>query len=169
MSKRAMFVVVLALLLPTLLAAGCGKTEAGGKQGQPPDFVLPSLDGSEVRLSDLKGKVVLLNFWTTWCPDCVDEMPLLQEAYAEKQADGLVVLAVDLKEDKAKVQRFVDENGLTFTVLLDRKGEVSDRYNVYYIPHTVIIDRDGEIRRVKTGAFASKDEILRAVNPLLGQ
>ncbi len=144
------------------VAAGCVKSSSSST-----DFSLPSLDGKTIKLSDFRGKVVLVNFWTTWCPACVEEMPLLQAAYEEKASSGLVVLGIDMREDMATVQRFVNDNGITFPIVLDSSGEVSSSYNVYYIPHTVIVDADGNVNRVKVGAFKDKEEILRAVAPLL--
>ncbi|MBI2957457.1 MAG: TlpA family protein disulfide reductase [Chloroflexi bacterium] len=173
--RPAFFAMLILLLLAPVFGAGC-RAAASDRSGVSPDgkrpdpaidFTLPGLDGKNVTLGDLKGKVVLINFWTTWCPACRDEMPLLQAAYDEQRSSGLVVLGVDLKEDRATVEKFLKGNGLSFPVVLDAKGEVSSKYNVYYIPHSVIVDRDGNMRRVKVGAFSSKGEILDAVRPLL--
>ena len=93
--------------------------EAAPKPLNPIEFGLRNLTGQEVRLSALKGKVVLLNFWATWCGPCRAEMPSMQRMYTQLRGQGLEILAVDLQEDKVTVERFVKELGLTFPVLLD--------------------------------------------------
>ncbi len=110
-----------------------------------PDFTLDSLNHGRIRLAELKGKVVLVNFWATWCPPCREEMPSFQRLYKGFKDRGLVVLAVDLMEDREGVGRFAKEFGLTFPLLLDGKGEVFDRYKVFaFIPTTFIIDKEGK-------------------------
>ena len=120
------------------------------KIGQPvPDFVLEDLDGQPVRLSDFRGKTVVLNFWASWCPPCRAEMPDLLEVYEDRLAQGdLVVIAVDkLAEDsRGAVVDFAEEFGLTFPVLFDASDEVSQRYGVRGLPSTFFIDRDGVLR-----------------------
>ena len=118
--------------------------------GKPaPDFVLEDLDGNLVRLSDFRGKTVVLNFWATWCPPCRAEMPALQATYDQRLAqDDFVVLAVDLLfEDSAgAVADFVDDFELTFPVLLASEESVVRRYGVRGLPATFFIDRDGVLR-----------------------
>lgn len=171
---RAIMLCLTALLLALPLLPACRSGPASGpsittqaKVEEAIDFTLPAIAGGTITLSDLRGKIVLLNFWTTWCPACREEMPLLQAAYAEKESSGLIVLAVNIKESRAVVEKFIKDNGYTFLVALDQSGKVSEQYNVYYIPHTVIIDREGIVRRIKVGAFSSKEEVLRAVESFL--
>ena len=118
--------------------------------GKPaPDFVLQDLDGNLVRLSDFRGKTVVLNFWATWCPPCRAEMPALQAMYDQRlPQDDFVVLAVDLLfEDSAgAVTDFVDDFELTFPVLLASEESVVRRYGVRGLPATFFIDRDGVLR-----------------------
>jgi peroxiredoxin len=117
--------------------------------GEPaPDFALRLVDSDEVvRLSDFRGQTVLLNFWATWCPPCRAEMPEFQAVYEGRLPDGdFVVLAVDLEETDAQVQRFLDELGLTFPVAMDHAGEVARHYGVRGLPATFFIDRDGIVR-----------------------
>ena len=107
------------------------------------DFELEDLNGAKSKLSDLKGRVVLLNFWATWCPPCREEMPSMQKLHEALSDDGLVVLAVNLREDKKTVQRFMKDNDLSFPVWLDATGYVGSVYGARSIPTTYIIDRKG--------------------------
>ncbi len=125
-----------------LVAAGL----AVPKQPTPADdFALSSLAGMNVKLSDFRGKVVFLNFWATWCPPCRSEMPSMERLYRKLHADGLEILAVDLQEPKDTVQKFVKDNTITFTVLLDLKGAVGGAWGAQSIPTTYLIDRKGGI------------------------
>ena len=122
-----------------------------------PDFVLRTLDGGQARLSDYRGKTVVLNFWASWCPPCREEMPEFQELWEQRGADGsddLVILAVDrIREDsEGAVEGFTDEVGVTFPVLFDTAGgDVEARYRVLGLPATYFIDRDGVIRARNLG------------------
>lgn len=110
------------------------------------DFLLPDLQGQAVRLSQLKGKVVMLNIWTTWCPPCRKEMPTMEALYRRLRDADFVMLAVSQDVDGHKtVLPYVREGGYTFPVLLDVRGEVGRRYGVTGYPETFIIDRQGHI------------------------
>lgn len=139
-----------------------GKAPAVETGRAAPDFVLTTLDGGRVRLSDLRGKNVVVNFWATWCGPCRAEMPELVKTYAEQKANGLEILAVDLQEQDDKVGDFAAEFGMTFPVLMDRTGEVAEAYGVRGagLPATVFIDRQGVVRVLKIGAM--NGEFLRA-------
>ena len=116
------------------------------------DFTATLTDGSEFTLSDHEGKVILLNFWATWCGPCVGEMPAfekLQETYGE----DLVLLAVNGGEDEETVKAFLEENGYTFPVALDPDYAVSDLYPTDGIPYTVIIGTDGKVAATQVGAY----------------
>ena len=123
--------------------------------GSPaPDFTLFSLAGPPMSLHEQQGKVVLINFWATWCPPCREEMPALQRAYERLADQGLVVLGVNwTEEDNLKdVEAFVQELGLTFPILLDSDSSVSeDLYHVLGLPTSVLIGRDGTVRAVRIG------------------
>ena len=111
-----------------------------------PDFAVPDLAGQAVRLSGLRGKVVLLNLWTTWCPPCRDEMPSMERLYQKLRDRGFVLLAVSQDEGgKAAVEPFVRDLGLTFPVLVDPEHQVGDRYQVWGYPESFIIDREGRV------------------------
>ena len=115
------------------------------------DFTVTLTDGSTFTLSDHEGKVILLNFWATWCGPCVGEMPAfeqLQETYGE----DLVLLAVNSGEDEGTVKAFLEENGYTFPVALDPRYEVALLYPSDSIPYTVIIGADGKVAAIQLGA-----------------
>jgi len=107
------------------------------------DFSLEDLNGSTVSLSDYKGKRVFLNFWATWCPPCKAEMPDIEKLYQETKDSDLVILAVNVGEDKKTVQAFIRDKGYNFPVLLDDEGEVSQLYQVAGIPTSYFIDTEG--------------------------
>jgi cytochrome c biogenesis protein CcmG/thiol:disulfide interchange protein DsbE len=136
---------------------------------QAPDFTLNTLDGAVIQLKDHRENVVLLNFWTSWCIPCKEEMPVIQAAYEKYQDRGLVVLGInmtDLDEQEAIIQ-FVRETGVTFPILLDESGSVSTDYRVISIPTSFFIDRSGIIRHFQLGAMTEAqleqylDEMLR--------
>ncbi len=116
-----------------------------------PDFALSTLDGTEVRLADLQGQVVLINFWATWCGPCRLEMPAIEAEYQARKAQGFTVLAVDLDEPADAVAAFVDELDLTFTALLDPGARVFDLYRVRGYPTSYFVNRDGMIDRQHVG------------------
>lgn len=120
--------------------------------GHPaPDFVLESLSGNTVHLSELQGHPVLVNFWATWCGPCRQEMPLLAK-YHLNQSD-LVMLAVNAGEDRDQVKAFTDEFGLMFDVMLDPEGRVQSLYDIRGYPTTFFLDEKGIVRAVVMGAL----------------
>lgn len=109
----------------------------------PEDLVLTDLKGRQVRLSDFTGKVVFLNFWTTWCPECRIEMPAMEKLYQHFKDRAFIMLAVSLREPGSKVSQFFKREKLNFTALLDGDGRVGRRFGIYAIPTTIIIDQGG--------------------------
>jgi cytochrome c biogenesis protein CcmG/thiol:disulfide interchange protein DsbE len=134
-----------------------------------PDLTLETLDGESVRLAQLRGQVVLINFWATWCPPCRDEMPAIQEAYDEHREEGLVVLAVNLMESDAQVSDFAGEMELTFPILMDRRGSVAERYRVQSLPTTYFVDRSGVIQDIAIGGPISRSLVEEKLTGLLVQ
>jgi thiol-disulfide isomerase/thioredoxin len=129
------------------------------------DFKLKDLNGKEVSLSDFKGKKVFLNFWATWCPPCKAEMPDIEKFYQETKDSNLVILAVNLGEDKQTVKSFIDKNKYNFNILLDSNQDVAVKYNIVSIPTSFFIDKDGNIVSKKIGAM-SIEEMKSYVNSL---
>ena len=164
------------ILLPllALLIAACSGTPAGVvdsnletapvKGALAPDFTLETTNGETISLSDFRGKAVLINFWATWCGPCRTEMPFIQSRF-ERYAPDLVVLAVDYDEPKDLVVEFVEELGLTFTVLLDPGGLIQNVYLVRGYPSSFFVDANGVIQAVHIGVMAESqlDEYLAQV------
>ncbi|TET30209.1 MAG: TlpA family protein disulfide reductase [Anaerolineales bacterium] len=134
-----------------------------------PDFTLESLSGDEISLSDMRGKVIVLNLWASWCPPCRAEMPALQRVYQENKERGLEVLAVNMtaQDSLADVEAFVQEFNLTFPILLDTSGEVGNTYLMRALPTTFFIDREGVIQRVIVGGPMSEVTLQSTVEQLL--
>lgn len=119
-----------------------------------PDFTLQNLDGEMVTLSELRGEVVLINFWATWCGPCRQEMPAIEARY---NRGGFQVLAVDFGETAEQVQGFLDEIGVLLPVLLDSDGAVQELYRVRGYPSTFIIDENGIVRFFHIGQMGEAD------------
>ena len=120
-----------------------------------PDFTLVNLEGQKVTLSSYKGKVVVLNFWGTWCEPCKSEMPSLNAFYLEYRGKGLVVLAVSIDQSEEAVKSFIAQTGYSFPVLLDNQREVYfDTYGLFGLPISVIIGRNGTIFQKVIGEAA---------------
>lgn len=119
-----------------------------------PDFELKNVEGNSIKLSSLKGKKVILNFWATWCPPCRQEMPDMAKFYVDQKDKGIEILAVDLtntEKSREDVTNFMRANSITFPVVLDENGKVSQLYNVASIPASFIIDSQGVIQRKLVG------------------
>ena len=168
MKRNALVFIALVMAIMAMLASGKYLDRVrkhgpiklvGNVQGvQAPDFTLTSLDGSQVRLSDFRGKAVLLNFWATWCPPCKVEMPWFEDLQNRYGKDGLVVLGVAMDDSEpATIAKFASELGVNYPVLLGT-DKVSDDYgDVQYLPTTFYIGRDGTIVDKMTGLLDRKD------------
>jgi len=134
--------------------------------GPAPDFWFETAQGQATSLSDLKGKIVLLNFWATWCTYCRMQMPYIEQIYEEWSGEELVVLAINVGESSDDVASFVQSQGLAHPVLLDSEGQVYIRYVVPGLPTTFFIDKEGLIQEVRVGAFESTEQIESILNQL---
>jgi peroxiredoxin len=110
------------------------------------DFTLKDADNREHKLSGYKGKVVLLNFFATWCPYCKEEVPELIKLNKSLKDKNFVLLSVNVQESAAKVKKFVESKGINYTVLLDARGKTAGLYNVHGIPTNVLVDKRGNVR-----------------------
>jgi thiol-disulfide isomerase/thioredoxin len=125
--------------------------------GQPaPDFVLRDLNGQLVQLSDLRGSVVWINFWASWCRPCKQELPEIQKLYDEKRGEGLVVLAVNWKDSESTAAAYGEDLGLGMPVLLDRRSEVFDQYKLQGLPDSFFIDREGNLAALHFGYLTAE-------------
>lgn len=132
------------------------------------DFTANDLAGNAISLHQFRGQPVMVNFWATWCPPCRHEMPELQAAYEQYQADGLVILALNRDEPAAVVnQFFYEEMGLTFTPLLDEKGVVANGYGIFNYPTTVFINEEGMVTAVHRGPL-TQTQISNYLNAATG-
>ena len=142
-----------------------GSLPPAAQQNRPaPEFELPGLDGSTVRLSDYRGKVVLLNFWYTGCAPCREETPALQAANRELAGQGLQIIGVNVRlneragpDGEADIRKFVDEFGVTYPIALDVESKADRAYQIYVLPTSVMIDRDGQIRYLMFSAVTTRD------------
>jgi peroxiredoxin len=119
---------------------------------KPPEFNGRTSDGRTVSLASLRGKVVLLNFWATWCQECRPEMPLFERLHRDFAAQGLTVLGVNAREGTSAIQGYAKELGLTFPLVLDPKGEVNAAYGVIGLPTTFFVGRDRRAVALAVGA-----------------
>ncbi len=143
--KKSIFALLISVFAATSLASS-------GLEGQvAPDFALKSATGENLRLSEFRGDVVMINFWATWCGPCRQEMPLLDELYSRYQRVGFNLLGVNIDDDSRRAMQMVEELGVTFPVLFDARKEVSKLYEVEAMPVTVIVDRQGTVRYVHHG------------------
>lgn len=116
-----------------------------------PDFVLKSATGKNIRLSEYKGRVVMLNFWATWCGPCAQEIPHLNKLHESLDPDDFELLGINLDEDQSKAIRLADELDVNFPILFDKENDVSRSFAIDAMPTTIIIDRAGKVRHINRG------------------
>lgn len=161
--------IVLVIAMMTLTACGDNQekdnlSEANQEKENPaesyqelavgeiaPDFTAETVSGNSFTLSEQNGKVVLLNFWATWCGPCVGEMPAFEKLYGE-YGEEVAILAVNSMEDKLSVAQFIADKGYTFPIAYDPEGAVSIKYPTDGIPYTLVIGKDGTVKNVYLGA-----------------
>lgn len=165
MIKKVVAAVILVTLLTVAIVQAMDKTTetpettsqtTASNEGlaigaKAPDFELKTLAGETVKLSNLKGKKVMLNFWATWCPPCKAEMPAMEQLSKQTEKD-VVILAVNI-DPQLDVQGFIDENKITFPIPLDTDDKVNETYQVLSIPTTYFIDSKGIIQNKYTGSM----------------
>ena len=135
---------------------------APAQVGQPAiDFALLNLTGQQVWLSDLRGKLVILTFWATWCPPCRTEIPELNNVYRNLKVEGIEILAIDVRESPDVVNEFIQDMGMNYPVLLDSHGYVTYAYGVRGIPTSFFIDRQGILRDMRMGGVT--EEMIRSI------
>lgn len=156
--------VLLALLAASVLVRGTGSTPTA-IGGQAPDFSVADLDGNPIRLADLRGRPVIVNFWASSCPPCVEEFPLLRDAAARHADDGLVVVGIVYRDRSEAARDFMARNGATWAAAMDPGERVAEAYGVLGPPETFFIARDGTIVARQFGPFsaASLDEKVAAI------
>lgn len=172
MKRNPLALVVVALVVATMLYVGVHRARRTGttrltQSSVAPDFSLPSLEGKNIRLSDLRGKAVLLNFWATWCSPCKIEMPWFVELQKEYGPQGLQIVGVAMDEaSKEDIAKFAKDMGVNYTILLGKES-VGDQYGgIPALPETFFIGRDGKIVDKIIG-LKGKGEIEEAIQKAL--
>jgi thiol-disulfide isomerase/thioredoxin len=142
-------------VMKTVSAVACAVVASaalgGSVQGPAPGFTLTTMDGKPVSLADLKGQVVMINFWATWCGPCRKEMPLLDALYKRYSKLGFTLVGVNVEEDPSGAGAYLAETPVSFPILYDSKNEVSELYDVDAMPSTVMVDREGNMRFLHKG------------------
>jgi len=146
------------LLCAGLAFIACASVEAIAPAAAAPDFTLRTMNGPNLRLAEQRGRVVMVNFWATWCGPCRQEMPQLDRLYQKYKSSGFVLLGVNVDEDARKATDVAAKLGVTFPVLLDTDKAVSKLYDLSTMPSTVIIDRDGKVRYLHRGYLAGYED-----------
>jgi peroxiredoxin len=126
---------------------------------QAEDFSLIDLEGKPQSLSQYRGKIVLVNFWATWCKPCTTEMPAMQSSFDKLRDKGFVVLAINELEDDAKVREHIKQYGHTFPVLMDRDNKVANQFGVFGLPVSVFIDQEGRVQEYIKGGLLTEQKI----------
>jgi cytochrome c biogenesis protein CcmG, thiol:disulfide interchange protein DsbE len=153
------------LFVPNANASNRG---AGIAVGTPaPDFELKTVEGKTYKLSDLKGKPVMLNFWATWCPPCRAEMPIMEAVYKEYEAQGFVILAINLGESDVAIKSFRDRLGLTFPIVVDKDDKVTRMYDIVPLPTSYFVDKDGIVQGKWTGEVRSVNQLKELLKPIM--
>jgi peroxiredoxin len=162
--------LLLKRIIKTILLLGLltGFTLSLADSTPAPDFTLKSRSGENIKLSELRGNVVMVNFWASWCGPCRQEMPLLQQLYDRYQGMGFTLLGVNVDEDPAAAQKMLKEIPVNFPILYDSSNKVSKQYQVKAMPSTFMVDRDGNIRYLHKGYKAGyEDDYQQQIRTLL--
>jgi len=158
--------IVLGALFTVITATSVASSGLAGQEA--PDFALKSSSGDNLRLSEYRGDVVMINFWATWCGPCRQEMPLLDDLYSRYQRVGFSLLGVNIDDDSRRAMQMIEELGVSFPVLFDSAKQVSKLYEVEAMPVTVLVDREGTVRHVHHGYKPGyEDKYLTEIRALL--
>ena len=155
--RTVIFVTLLGQLLAASLAMAAANEELQtltplDRESVAPDFALPDVDGGTHRLTDYRGRVVIVNFWATWCPPCREEMPAMEGAWEVLQDEDIMMLAIDVGEDEDTIFAFTADYPVTFPLLLDRDSNVIQQWPVRGLPTTFIVDPQGRLAYRAIGA-----------------
>ncbi|RMD85877.1 MAG: TlpA family protein disulfide reductase [Candidatus Dadabacteria bacterium] len=149
MKKALSYTILSVVVLISLFACTKGKRSGISPGDFAPNFSARDITGKKVSLADFRGKVVLINFWASWCAPCVQEMPSLERLYERLQSRGLVVLAIGVDDEEKNLRAFVEEYDLTFPVLLDLQGKIKHTYRVSGVPESLVVDRSGKLAMIR--------------------
>jgi len=160
----AVFAISLLALLGAELFSERGEALTIGQS--PPDFILHTYMGNDIQTAALRGQVVLINFWSSWCTTCDEEAQMLQEAWSvyQSQGESVFFIGVAYMDTKPDALAFLDTYGVTYVNGPDLRGEISHLYQLSSVPETYILDGKGVLRAVKIGPFTSTEEIFNAIS-----
>ena len=165
--KKKIIIIIAFLTLISGCSRGKGPDTAGVSVGsKAPNFSLIDLSGQKVELKDFKGKAVLVNFWATWCFPCREEMDDLKASYDKYRDKGMVIIGINIKESKNVVKKMTDSFNITYPILLDSDGKISEAYNIFGVPSSFFIDKDGIIKDVVLGEM-TEDMIVEKIDKLV--
>ncbi|MEM7562102.1 MAG: TlpA disulfide reductase family protein [Pseudomonadota bacterium] len=139
------------LLASVIIFLSGGIAQAASATGPAPNFTLKSLEGKNLKLSEMRGDVILINFWASWCGPCRKEMPLLNALHNKYEPLGFKVVGINVEENSADARGFMRDFPVDFPILLDSTNKVSKLYDVVAMPTTVVVDRDGNMRYLHKG------------------
>ena len=160
----------MALFCLILLSTACGQLREVAEVGKPaPNFTLVDTKGKTWNLSELKGQVVFVNFWATWCPPCREEMPSMEALYTSMPADKFKMLAILSNDEPAIADKFAAQIGFTFPILIDPENKASQAYGLTGVPESYIIDKHGILREKVIGpaqwdSYSSRQMLARYIN-----
>jgi cytochrome c biogenesis protein CcmG/thiol:disulfide interchange protein DsbE len=168
--------LIVAAVLPLLLLVAWGallvSRDAGGRGAsigtQAPDFAVADLDGNPVRLADLRGRPVIVNFWASWCGPCVDEFPVLQEAAREHGPDGLAIVGIVFRDNSEAARSFMSRIGASWPAAMDPGEDIAERYGIFGPPESFFIDADGMVVARQIGPL-SRSDMERHLSGLLAE
>ena len=153
---RTCFLISCVIALPM-------STASAAKVGDlAPNFTLKSATGANLRLSEFRGEVVMINFWATWCGPCRQEMPVLEKLYSRYRDVGFELLGVSIDENSAKARNMAKRLKVNYPILFDLEKDVSELYDVDAMPTTVIVDRDGRVRHIYRGYLSGHEDKYQA-------
>ncbi|WP_223829618.1 redoxin domain-containing protein [Paenibacillus arenilitoris] len=161
--QSLLLIVLAGAVLYALFQQEATKESGAMPGGRAPSFELEDVQGGKLRLADYEGKGLALNFWASWCNPCVNELPLLNEAY---KLAGFEMIAINVGEDAEAAQKFVDRYELAFPIALDKEQQVKKRYRVVGLPLTVLIDPQGAVIERHEGELKDMADILRLMERL---
>lgn len=157
---KTFFLTLSLVLSPALMAAA--------QPQAAPDFTLKSRSGKNLKLSEFRGEVVMVNFWASWCGPCRQEMPLLEQLYKRYQPLGFTILGVHVEEDSSAAEKVLKDIPVSFPILYDNTNEVSKLYGISAMPSTFLVDRNGNLRYLHKGYLPGyEDEYQRQIRELV--
>lgn len=168
MKKGIFFVFVLSLVLIIGVFVFRNKNAQSQQSDiglEAPEFTLSTVEGKEISLSSLKGAVVMLDFWASWCPYCVEGVPHAKQLYSAYQDKDFELIGINFRESERKVQSFIDARGVTYPILLDTDGKVAQMYGVRGLPTYLIIDANGIVKYKGHSIPSNVEDIIESLLP----